>query len=237
VSPRPTASTPPTTRLDTVFYMRTSVKERSPARQDKAVEPIPADEFEFRFNSNQLCLNFVATLGERWRRSIERLRTPADLGRWLVAAELLERAPAVTSRQLTQARELREAIWRVAKALIDEATPRRADVALINGWVRRPPLAPQFEPRRRRIRTEAQRPVEQALSTIARDAVLLFGGQETQRLRECARPDCAVLFVDRSRAGRRRWCTMSSCGNKTKTAAYRRRRRQRLGRVAGSANT
>jgi predicted RNA-binding Zn ribbon-like protein len=198
------------------------------ARQVLADEPLPADELAFRFDSNQLCLNFVATVGERWRRSIERLRTPADLGRWLDAARLLEHPPAVTSRQLTQARELREAIWRVAKALIDETTPRRADATLINEWVRRPPLAPQFEPRKRRIRIDAQRPVEQALATIARDAVLLFGGQEAARLRECARPDCATLFVDRSRAGRRRWCTMRSCGNKTKTAAYRRRTKQRV---------
>jgi predicted RNA-binding Zn ribbon-like protein len=208
--------------------MTNAVREGLATQQMLADEPIPADELALHFDSNQLCLNFVATVGERWRRSIERLGTPADFGRWLVAAELLERQPTVGSRQLTQARELREAIWRVAKALIDGGPPRRADVTLINDWVRRPPLAPQFEPRKRRIRMEAQRPVEQAMATIARDAVLLFGGPEAARLRECARPDCMMLFVDRSRAGRRRWCTMSYCGNKTKTAAYRRRTKQRI---------
>jgi predicted RNA-binding Zn ribbon-like protein len=32
------------------------------------------------------------------------------------------------------------------------------------------------------------------------------------------------MFIDRSRPGRRRWCSMERCGNRDKTARYRQRR-------------
>ena len=39
------------------------------------------------------------------------------------------------------------------------------------------------------------------------------------RVRTCA--GCSLLFIDRSRPGRRRWCSMDRCGNRDKTARYR----------------
>ncbi|HEY0539942.1 MAG TPA: CGNR zinc finger domain-containing protein [Actinoallomurus sp.] len=43
------------------------------------------------------------------------------------------------------------------------------------------------------------------------------------RIRECAHPDCSRFYLDASHAGRRRWCGMAACGNRSKSAAYRRR--------------
>jgi hypothetical protein len=45
------------------------------------------------------------------------------------------------------------------------------------------------------------------------------------RFRDCAAPDCAGVFVDTSRAGRRRYCEPTVCGNRVNVAAYRARRR------------
>jgi predicted RNA-binding Zn ribbon-like protein len=73
----------------------------------------------------------------------------------------------------------------------------------------------------------SERPLEAALATIARDAIDLLTGALAGRIRECAAPDCALLFVDSSRPGRRRWCAGEACGNRTRTKAYRQRRKQR----------
>ena len=43
------------------------------------------------------------------------------------------------------------------------------------------------------------------------------------RIRECESPECALLFVDTSRPGRRRWCSSAACGSKDRSASYRRR--------------
>lgn len=46
-----------------------------------------------------------------------------------------------------------------------------------------------------------------------------------RRLKSCPGDHCGWLFYDGSRNASSRWCSMSICGNRTKTAAYRRRRR------------
>jgi predicted RNA-binding Zn ribbon-like protein len=45
------------------------------------------------------------------------------------------------------------------------------------------------------------------------------------RFRHCAAPTCDGMFVDTSRAGRRRYCAPEVCGNRVNVAAHRARRR------------
>ncbi|MCP2252892.1 CGNR zinc finger domain-containing protein [Prauserella aidingensis] len=47
------------------------------------------------------------------------------------------------------------------------------------------------------------------------------------RFRHCTAPDCAGMFVDTSRAGRRRYCMPEVCGNRLKVAKHRARQRDR----------
>ncbi|MGH1561015.1 CGNR zinc finger domain-containing protein [Caulobacter segnis] len=59
------------------------------------------------------------------------------------------------------------------------------------------------------------------LASVAREAVLLLGGPDSAHIRRCQGPTCAILFLDTSRKGDRRWCSMSACGNRAKVAAFR----------------
>jgi predicted RNA-binding Zn ribbon-like protein len=97
------------------------------------------------------------------------------------------------------------------------------DVAQINRWATAPAPVPQLDADRR-VSWVCERPAHAALASIARDAIDLLGGPLATRVRECAAEDCALLFVDASRPGRRRWCSMEGCGNRAKTTSYRRRR-------------
>jgi predicted RNA-binding Zn ribbon-like protein len=45
------------------------------------------------------------------------------------------------------------------------------------------------------------------------------------RLRCCANPHCGWLFLDDSKAGTRRWCSMSACGNRAKVQRHAQRQR------------
>lgn len=184
---------------------------------------LPAEELDFHFLAGRPCLDLVATVGERWRRAFERMPQPADLARWLARSSLgLEGVPA-TAADLDDAHRLREAIDRAARGLPRGRSPDPADLAIVNEIAARPALAPQLVPGGG---TTWARPVSAgaALATVARDAVALLGGPDADRVRECARDDCALLFVDASRPGTRRWCSMQGCGNRTKTASYRRRK-------------
>src|SRR5256885_16448555 len=64
----------------------------------------------------------------------------------------------------------------------------------------------------------------QLLGTVAQQAVELFGGPNFTRIRQCEGDGCALLFIDLSRSGARRWCSMESCGNRAKARTFRGRR-------------
>jgi predicted RNA-binding Zn ribbon-like protein len=185
-----------------------------------------SDQLSFRFVGGRPCLDFTATVGERWRRRIERLQTPPDLARWFAQAGLAEQPPAVSRQDLAHARTLREAIYRtIARRLArHEAGP--GDLAIINDWAGRPQPRVWLESGDDgRLRSRCDETTAAALlAALARDAVDLLGGPLAGRIRECSGAECALLFLDTSRAGRRRWCSMATCGARAKMTAYRARR-------------
>lgn len=191
------------------------------------MEGLPAWELVFRFTSGRLCLSFCATVGERWRRSFERLRTPGDLGRWLVAAGLADTPPSVTPELLRAARKLREAIYRLVLADLAGEAGDDADRGIVNTHARHRPVVPQIAPNGARELWAGPNVASAGLASIALDAVDLLTSSAIERVRECAAPDCALLFWDTSRPGRRRWCADGACGSKARSAAYRSRRASR----------
>jgi predicted RNA-binding Zn ribbon-like protein len=181
----------------------------------------------FAFDGDRLALDFVGTVGDRHNASFERLATPEDLRRWLAAAGL--GSPRAGEADLRAARELREAIYRAVRAAMAGQAPRRHDLDVVNRAARRPPLVPKLGGSPLRVDWAPTSRVSSALSTVARDAIDLLGATDIGRVRECAASNCSLLFIDDSHAQRRRWCSMARCGNRNKTAAYRRRQARTAG--------
>ena len=58
---------------------------------------------------------------------------------------------------------------------------------------------------------------------IATAVADLLSNAAPARLRKCEA--CVVHFLDTSKKGARRWCSMNICGNKIKVSAYQQRKR------------
>jgi predicted RNA-binding Zn ribbon-like protein len=69
--------------------------------------------------------------------------------------------------------------------------------------------------------------LEWLLAAMARSAAELIVEGPEAPIRRCANPACRLFFYDDSRTHRRRWCSMSSCGNRHKVAVFLRRRAAR----------
>jgi predicted RNA-binding Zn ribbon-like protein len=176
---------------------------------------------DFRFGLGHLALEFVATLAGRKREPLDRLATRVDLSAWLEQAGL---GTGIVSSEadLAAARELREAIYGLLHARRANRRARGADVATVNRFAALSPPVPQLDGRLR-LEWQAPNPATAALAQIARAAVELLSSPDVDRIRDCADPTCSLMFIDHSRPGRRRWCSMDRCGNRTKTARYRHR--------------
>lgn len=177
----------------------------------------------FRFRGGSLALDFAATLAGRKREQTrELLETPRDLARWFVAAGLAVGKVSVTEDDLAAARALREALYRLALARVGGAPLPAADRRLLNRHAALATPAPRLDDTGVHW-SRAEAPA--LLAAIARSGVELLGGPLTDRVRQCAGRWCALLFVDMSRSGHRKWCSMSGCGNKAKVASFRERNR------------
>jgi predicted RNA-binding Zn ribbon-like protein len=184
---------------------------------------------DFRLIGGRPCLDLIATLGKRHADVVERLPDDDTLMSWFVAAGVLPataRSVAVEAGHLAAVRELREIANRLVRAAMAGTTLDPADVTALNEIAARPDLAPQLSGvGGGEVSWRGHHAVDRAMATIARDAVTLLSGPRTDRIKECARPDCSLLFFDESQPGRRRWCSMDRCGNLTKIAGYRQRTR------------
>jgi predicted RNA-binding Zn ribbon-like protein len=64
---------------------------------------------------------------------------------------------------------------------------------------------------------------EQILAPVALAAAELLSKADFRRVRRCGEQTCVHWFLDTTRPGRRRWCSMATCGNRLKVKSYRQR--------------
>lgn len=190
----------------------------------------PDDGARWWFDSGALSLDFAWT-GAVNGEHLETLHAPADLGAWL--AERFPRVdPSIGERELSDALILRAAIAGLASgAIAGGATASgtipshpgtASDIDVVNLFAATPDIPFALAGGSRQAGAGRAK-ATQALSTIARDAIRIFSPDGASRLRECAADDCGHLYLDTSRSGNRRWCSMQRCGNRAKVRAHRAR--------------
>src|ERR1700730_16537207 len=190
---------------------------------------------------DDLCLGFANT--RYFRGSDAPTEELPDLGAllaWCRSAKLLsagrERTLARQWREQTagaaafrEAVALREAIYRIFFRTAEGGAPAVGDLDALNH-------ALQAAPRRVSVeRTGSgfawgvapikQPSVASVLAPVVWSAANLLTGTRLGRVRHCANDRCLWLFLDDSKSGTRRWCSMSACGNRAK--AHRRYVRQK----------
>ncbi|MCX4558646.1 ABATE domain-containing protein [Streptomyces phaeochromogenes] len=177
----------------------------------------------FRFDPGTLCLELVTTGGPGEFARFEVLHEPADLVRWVERSRLpggLE--VTVTEGELAQIRALRDAVFLLAADRAHGRPLQARPLDVVNAAAAGAPLAARVEADGARGWAPGATGAR-LLATVACDAVELFTGPYAERIRECGSHNCALLFVDTSRPGRRRWCAMEHCGNRQKARTHRAR--------------
>ena len=165
-----------------------------------------------RFQTGRMCLDLTHTGGEGEAARWELLHQPADAARFLGIIIHTE-PPAVVESDMPSIRHLRQALSDLARSRAVGVPEPPGATRVINAAAAEAPLVPQLVHSSRRL---IQGNAKQALSTVARDAIELFSSTLADRIRICAADDCGLLYVDTSRPGTRRWCSMEWCGDRAK---------------------
>ena len=179
---------------------------------------------------NDVAVDFVNTVSDVRTGGREFLGTAGDLLVWARHAGVVDDAEfreIDTSIRENTARgraDYREAL-RLRSALTSVLTgsASRADVALVDRHRRRSALHHELVSRHARwsVRWAGRSDLKLVISRIADAFVELATSGRINRVRQCDGPRCGWVFVDTSRGGRRRWCSMQDCGNRDKVRRFR----------------
>ncbi len=192
------------------------------------------------------CLDFANTVGPRRPPPdvtvTDRIPDYAALLSWSVHAGLLDVAAARrlateaaegerrASAVHADALELREAVYATFAALANDLrAPRGALLTVEAAYVTALGHAHLVDAGdRHEWQVPDRGPLDLVVWPIADSAVELARSPVRSRIKQCPGDDgaCGWLFLDTTKNGTRRWCSMSSCGNRLKSRRQAARRRR-----------
>ncbi len=187
------------------------------------------DSVDFHFFGNALWVDFLNTEPARpggGRNDL--ISTPDAFVRWARAASLIISEDVFQPDEiwLEDALRFRTTLRNGAEALIADRNPPTATIAAVNEKLARSPVVSTlikggsgWEVKRR----SDARSADALLGRLAADFAETLASGRTDRLRQCEHPSCVMMFIDTSKNGKRRWCSMETCGNREKAAGRRAR--------------
>jgi predicted RNA-binding Zn ribbon-like protein len=194
------------------------------------------EAWRFKLVAGHSGLDFLNTAD--WHasdRPVERLSSYATFVDWcrqagLIGAETAASLTAGGQRRrehagavLVEAVAMREAAFRV---LSNRSEDSQEDLAVVNRTLHSRAAACRITLFGRRFWEPVYAddlgavlgPVSLHLSTV-------LVGTHLDRVKECEAPGCGWLYLDSSRSGKRRWCSMAECGNRNKVRQHYQRSR------------
>jgi predicted RNA-binding Zn ribbon-like protein len=167
----------------------------------------------------------------------DEITTPEKLGEWLGRHDLLGTVSrpgpprAAGAADLATAIGLREGL---RAAMLGHHGPDVMDAPPeLDSALARLPLRVTFE-EERPVLVPVREGVEGGLARIAAAMMTCLADGTWARLKVCQEDTCRWAFLDTSKNRSRAWCSMRVCGNRTKTRAYRARRRPDPGPSSGA---
>jgi predicted RNA-binding Zn ribbon-like protein len=169
----------------------------------------------------ELVQAFVNTNDIEGRR--DQVGRPELMRAWLTEQGLLQPDEAVSDAEFLHVLEVREALR--ALALANNGLPLDPGAFETLNRAAARSLALQFTPSGEAAHA-AGSGVDRALGRLLAAVLDSMREGSWSRMKACRRDVCRWLFYDRSRNRSSSWCSMAVCGNRTKTRAYRRRRKE-----------
>jgi predicted RNA-binding Zn ribbon-like protein len=191
----------------------------------------------FELIGEELCLDFTNTV-DGWRgEPKERLNDYTDLLDWAVQAgsisseqaqqlsKVAQANPQQAADTLTQARVMREALFRIFIAISNDDSPDDDDMTLFNRELSRAMAHAQINQHGEHFDwawQDAGGDLSSVLWEVLHSAAnLLTTPDRLQWIHQCSSERCDWLFIDTTKNHSRRWCDMKTCGNLHKVRKHR----------------
>jgi predicted RNA-binding Zn ribbon-like protein len=189
--------------------------------------------YQFQFIAGHLALDFVNTVGFRADsdRRADHLLRAEDVYRWaeqsgLAEVETIGDGPRLGAAALRRIREVREQLFAVFHAIASGETIPAEPLARIGTALHDCRAKQRLSVDGTEVRwvwRANARAADHLLHPVLSASVDLLTSTSRERVRQCEDAHCGWLFLDRSNARKRRWCSMADCGNRNKVRNFYRR--------------
>jgi predicted RNA-binding Zn ribbon-like protein len=169
-----------------------------------------------------LVQDFVNTEIPEWAQ--DDVATPGLLAAWLRSRSLLGEGEDVDPAAFVTARSLRAALRSLALLNTVGGTPDPGVRDALERATSNLRFDVVLDERGRLVPAPGGNGAQRALASIVAIVMDAHASGLWGRLKACRKESCGWLFYDGSRNTSSTWCSMSICGNRVKTASYRRRR-------------
>jgi predicted RNA-binding Zn ribbon-like protein len=202
-----------------------------------------AKEFQFDLTGGQLALDLANTVSRRddAERRKDHLESYHDLLAFarqsgIVSAKqagelsgYAEQRGSFARKSFAEAIRLREAVYRAFSAIAQGKSATAADLDVITEFavkaLQHRVLSRADGGYRWQWQQTGNNPLDRILWPMSQAAAELLTSEQLRIVRFCEAPDCEWLFLDHSRNRSRRWCDMTTCGNRQKAQRHYRRSR------------
>lgn len=188
----------------------------------------------FELIADNVALDFVNTVDNRNTNPKELIESYNDLLRFAedsgvlqhgLVDNLIERSYVAADRAqnvLIRAREMREAMHQVFRAILEKKPVPPAALARVNADAQSAAARMSVVPGKSGFewRYDDFGSFDVVMWPIVRAAVDLLASDQLQYVRSCSAKTCDWLFLDTSKNHHRRWCDMKVCGNRAKVRRF-----------------
>ena len=178
---------------------------------------------------DHLAMDLLNTEARADGRAVDHWRDGGDVLAWLARHGIGTPAAAAADVDrdalLAQARALRALARRLVVQRKEEGSA--GDIGALNEWLHAHVSAPHLERdgagNWTLVRAARGTPVAALLGPLAEAVAQLLVEGRFDLVKQCEHPECILWFYDRTKAHKRRWCSMAVCGNRHKAAQFRKR--------------
>ncbi|WP_404339664.1 CGNR zinc finger domain-containing protein [Pseudoalteromonas mariniglutinosa] len=177
---------------------------------------------------DHLAMDLLNTQARNGEKVVEYWNSDADVLRWLQQNNIYpaeEQSTLADGELLLQAKALRSLAHQLITGFKQEKLQNISELnTYLHSYVSAPYLAPDNDGKLVITRISRGDTAASMLGQVAEAVAQLLVEGDATLVKQCEHPDCILWFYDRTKAHKRRWCSMATCGNRYKAAQFRKRK-------------
>lgn len=197
--------------------------------------------FTIRLDGGRLCLDYVNTINDRFTRSnvVDYILTINDLIDWALRLQIIDEDlhlqfikyatdnPQGAKTFFKEAISLRELLYGIFSRISRDKDVQSQDIIKFNKLISQYFSKLQLKysnGKYLQFWNFGKGDFHYILAPVVMDAYTLLLDNRYDRIKEC--PKCGWIFDDKSKNGKRKWCSMQTCGSNVKALEWYHRQKK-----------